>query len=228
MNKNKQPGTLNNSIITEDDTFFDNYLQGNSELSGLYQETDCAPPSHQIDQNILTAAQASTAEQKATKRPSPLAWAASIAIFSLAGLLTLNTWQAEQELPPPVLSKTSAPIESADVLQQESSYKNINKETKNDTRQLLYTSQPAPIMPAASQKMTGMSASHESISISSPKIIQEQTSFHLTEQEIELNKIQTLINQNKLDKAYKLFEKFNIKYPDYTVDPVILQKMVPH
>jgi len=228
MNKNKQSSTTNNSINPEDDAFFDNYLQGKSTLSELYQNTDCAPPSQQLDQKILNAAQKSTTEEKAKTGKPPIAWAASIAIFSLVGLLTLNTWQTEQETLPLPSSEADTHTDSANFIQQESFFKKSNKEAKTDTRQLLYPPQPAPVIHAAPKKITGMKANHENISSPVPETVQNQVSFRLTEQEIELNKIQALIKQDKLDKAHELFLKFRIKYPNYIVAPEILQKIAPN
>lgn len=97
------------TIASQDDTYFEEYLQGDSQLSKLYQKTTTPEPPETLDQSILSAAvnqtsahttaQAITASQRKnpwwTKAGS---WAATFAIFSLLALVTHKTWLEEQQL----------------------------------------------------------------------------------------------------------------------------------
>lgn len=154
------------SVDKQDEAFFEQYLQGESPLSKVYKKTDSAEPSDELDQIILNAAKTSIEQNASTHAvesknwPHSLSWAASIAIFSLVGLLTLSTWQAEQENLEQELLKPQTISEEQDLLSPESSEKKRNKplgqakqtipqEVNNDSRKLLYKNEVVPEMQAA-------------------------------------------------------------------------------
>ncbi len=277
MKKNNTPTA---SPDSQDEVFFENYLQGNSPLSDLYQKADSPEPSDELNQKILSAARIS-----AEKAPPPLkthwwakpgSWAASAVIFSLAGILAHNTWQAEQDalekdlLPEQSLSKKSIPSDysmpSESKVSTESEFqtsssgrplaqakKRIPQEEKNDSRKLLYKSTPAPVMQAAPKYMTrsqiGSVADMTETEVlkmenagdkiqSLPELEmqvdeKEQSANRLNqeqeqEQQLWLKKISQLIANEKFAEAQQLLLQFKIKYPDYPIDPVILQHLSPY
>lgn len=261
----------------QDETFFEDYLQGNSQLSDLYQKAAVPEPSDKLNQSILSAAKAST-EKTSSVIPvkthwwtQPASWAASIAIFSLVGLVAHNTWMAEQDAsekdffqkpsvnngslstPLPGKAKAESDLQtnnSAKPLAQ--AKKRIAQEEKNDSRKLLYKIKPAPVMQAAPAYMkrnkTGsvsdevnthievMEYAGDSIQPLPEMEEQKQISpsvnkkykAHSTEQQLWLEKISQLIKDNQPDKARELMRQFRIKYPDYPIDPVILQHLSPY
>lgn len=84
--------------------FYQTYLDGRSPLSELYQqseETQANGPSKAVDEAILSAAKKQTNKSHLVKFPQrhsikPYSLAASVAIFSLVGILVFNTWEAEK------------------------------------------------------------------------------------------------------------------------------------
>ncbi len=95
----------------EFETFYQNYTQGNSSLSELYQNSESAKPSESLDNVILAVAKEQISKQESREsHPSskvPLSnkprlssfysLAASVSMFSLASLVIFNTWEAEKE-----------------------------------------------------------------------------------------------------------------------------------
>ena len=274
MNKKNHSTSSHNS---QDEAFFEDYLQGNSQLSDLYQKADSPEPSEELNQSILSAAEAST-EKTSSVIPirthwwaQPASWAASVAIFSLVGLLAHNTWLAEQDasekdffqkpsinnrsLSTPLPGKVKAESDfqttpSAKPLAQ--AKKRIPQEEKNDSRKLLYKIRPAPVMQAAPAYMkrnkTGAvsdevnthiealeyaGAPTQSLSEMEQKkqlspSAKKRYKTQSTEQQLWLEKISQLIKDNQPDKARELMRQFKIKYPDYPIDPVILQHLSPY
>ncbi len=266
------------STDKQDEVFFEQYLQGKSTLSDIYQNTDCPKPSNELDQSILNAAKTSIENSKLSNvmRPNhwyqPLSWAASIAIFSLVGLLTLNTWESEQDnleqelLQPQAISEERSvfsPVSSGiSNFDSNSHLKKRNKplsqskemipqEVKNDSRKLLYKNEAIPEMQAAPAYMgrnqigtlpkrkslnsdgalasTPAAIADEIIETKQSTLIpQKQDVTHSTDQEIWLNRVRLLINKNKIDEAHELIAQFRIKYPDYPIDPIILQNLAPY
>jgi len=154
----------------EDNAFFEKYLQGESLLSDLYQQTESPEPSDTLNQSILSAARSYSEQTKKKTNhwwTQPGSWAASIAIFSLVALLTHETWLAEQTL----LEKDFSPAPSVETSQSSERFSDSQAKKfsphreKNDSRKLLYKSAPAPIMPAASgYMMPGKNSPMDSLS----------------------------------------------------------------
>ncbi|MCU7938767.1 MAG: hypothetical protein KZQ64_12260 [gamma proteobacterium symbiont of Bathyaustriella thionipta] len=156
----------------QDDNFFDDYLEGKSSLSEIYQQIDSAEPSDKLNQSILSAARVSTEQTAITKNSwtQTASWAASVAAISLVGILAHNTWQAEQDAAQtleedglPSLSQPERVLKAKPgKAEMESSMpagrsapaharakKNVLSNSANDSRKLLYKSAPAPVMPSA-------------------------------------------------------------------------------
>jgi len=257
-------------INQADEDFFAQYLQGDSPLSGIYQQTDSPEPSDQLNQTILTAAR-----QQANKHhwwSKPGSWAATIAIFSLIALLAHNTWQTEQDYlqqdleqqafpdapPKAELKKSSPPIPAAmspapqrlSVRPEQSRQRSEQK----DTRKPLYKTAPAPVMAIPSENrfsgqtdalleeesmdalgnLSGISAKDSSTNTSQKAKLtyeaaqeKEQPETYADAQQW-LEKIRQLLAGNQTNEAQQLFIKFRKKYPDYPVDPVILQQLSPY
>ncbi len=166
MKKTSNNSTPLSSLLIdeEDEAFFEQYLKGESSLSETYQKVNSPEPPEMLDQNILSAARKKSSEmQKKSVQwwQQPASWAASVAVFSLAALLTHQTWQAEQDFS----EQDFAPIDAVETIQADKTYTasprllpNDVKEKKrthhgdnNDSRKLLYKSAPAPVMPAAQE-----------------------------------------------------------------------------
>jgi len=96
--------------------FYQNYLEGHSKLSDLYQDSEEIQPSKKLDRSILAAAkkhkpgQSQLVEFPEQKHTHMYSIAASFAIFSLVGLLVFNTWEAEKKQLEEDFSELSSPI----------------------------------------------------------------------------------------------------------------------
>ncbi|MCW8929310.1 MAG: hypothetical protein OQL19_03610 [Gammaproteobacteria bacterium] len=267
MNEKKPATSMNN----EDEVFFENYLQGGSPLSEIYKKIDTASPSDELDQKILSAAQTSINKKitsKTQKWSQITSWAASIAVFSIVGLLVINTWQAEQnEIQKELLQSHSIKEEQSanspltpDTKDSESkvqrikpqaqSKKTIPQEENNDSRKLLYKINPAPVMQTAPayigrsqlgslpKKDNSLPEKSEDnshniypiteLSEETKEVALQKEITPLNEPEVQLEKIRLLIKNNKIDEAHELMLQFKIKYPDYTIDPVIIQHLPPY
>ena len=232
MNSNNDHHTP--SSDEQDEQYFSNYLQGNSSLSDIYQHTITAEPSAALDKKILSAAR-KHCESKTTSHwwAKPASWAASAAIFSLAGLLTFNTWQAEktrteQDLSAAAPMSAAAPSPAAinTTLNPEAEVKQkafarqklqIRKKSTNDTRRAVYNSAPAPLL----ESMAGSSAATAQSAAS-----YSRQNFRQNPQQIQ-QQIKNLLTEHKQDEARRLLLQLQTNYPDYPVDPVILQQLSP-
>lgn len=223
MNKNNNQ---HNSSSDEDEQYFSDYLQGNSSLSNLYQQTAAPEPSSALDDTILSAANRHI-ESKKTPHwwTQPASWAASAAIFSLLGLLTLNTWQLEKAetdsslaMPEPGSKATvAADIQFQSMTEQK---QRIQKKSQQDTRKLIYkqTAAPTSIPKSEIQFMPGKPMAAKVMSQAEQD---KQNPVHYLQQ------VKHLITENKLDEARQELQKLQTKYPNYPVDPVILQHLSP-
>lgn len=175
---NIKSNKANNPKLNEQDNkFFDAYLEGDSPLSEIYKNIDSAEPSNKLNQAILSAARASADQSSDSKSwwTQAGSWAASVAIISLVGILTHNTWQAEQDTVHKEIQGESLDSFSQHFSQQRSAAKPVPDKTQKepdsqlgtsapshahekkyilqdnekDSRKLLYKSAPAPVMQAA-------------------------------------------------------------------------------
>ncbi len=238
MNSNNDYHTP--SSDKQDEQYFSDYLQGNSSLSDIYQHTTTAEPSAALDKKILSAAR-KHCESKTTSHwwAKPASWAASAAIFSLAGLLTFNTWQAEktsteQDLSAAAPMSVTTPISAAaplpaainTTLDMKAEVKQkafaqqklqIRKKSTNDTRRAVYKSAPAPLLESMSGSSAATAPGADSYS---------QQNFRQNPQQIQ-QQIKNLLTEHKRDEARRLLLQLQTNYPDYPVDPVILQQLSP-
>lgn len=171
---NIKSNKANNPKLNEQDNeFFDAYLEGDSPLSEIYKNIDSVEPSNKLNQTILSAARASADQPSDSKSwwTQAGSWAASVAIISLVGILTHNTWQAEQDTVHKEIQgesldsfsqQRSASKPTPDKTQKEpdsqlgtsapshaGAKKYILQDNEKDSRKLLYKSAPAPVMQAA-------------------------------------------------------------------------------
>ena len=162
-------------ISPEDEAFFQDYLKKNSGLSQQFQKIPTPEPARELDQLILEAARKQASRHSWWYHPG--SWAATLAIMALAGLLSHNLWQSDQQqleqkheqtvFPASALSipkeKTSpaqttetdtinVPVMSRPQTQAEPAGVQPAKRTFTnssiDTRQLRFKGAPAPVMPA--------------------------------------------------------------------------------
>jgi len=98
--------------------FYQDYLEGQSDLSDLYQQSETVQPSEKIDQTILNAAKKQSNKSQLVHFPTGrhsryYSLAAGIAVFSLVGLLVFKTWETEQKhLQPEFSVESTAPTEA--------------------------------------------------------------------------------------------------------------------
>lgn len=252
-----------------DEQFFDQYLQGHSSLSELYHQADAPIPSEQLDQSILTAARQQAGNNHWWHKPG--SWAATIALFSLIGLLAHNTWQrdqdyiqqegqqqafpdarskAESEIPPGITP--ARPVAERQRLETAAEESAANA-AKKDTGKLRTQAAPAPaisdMMESRSSQPAGMSVQEEVVdtrgnfsvrskAMSADKAQKTSATLgattvekRLADPDIEagqqLQHIEQLLTDDRFDEARELFQQFRKKYPDYPLDPVILQQLSP-
>ena len=251
-------------ITPEDEAFFQDYLKKNSRLSRQFQKIPTPEPSSELDQLILEAA------QKQTRRPSwwyhPGSWAATLAIVSLAGLLSHNIWQSDQQqikqkheqsvFPASTLSapdeKTSqAPTTEADTINAPTISRPQTKaepaglqpakqaftDASIDTRQLRFKSVPAPVKPAPQVIQSVTTEAHlseeelEAMTLKRPDIatgsVKKQMPATSEIQQL-LDNIRQLIERGQKDEARAMLAEFKKRFPEHTVDPVILQQLSPY
>ncbi len=164
----KKTSSNSASMNIEDEIFFEKHLQHESSLSEQYQNIESPTPSDTLDQNILSIARKTSREtQKQATHwwQQPASWAASVAVFSLAALLSHQTWLAEQN----ISEQDFAPKDAIEAKQNsetlslpsDSVVPNRTKEKmhrrlndKNDSRKLLFKSAPAPIMPVLQERQS--------------------------------------------------------------------------
>jgi len=116
---------------------------------------------------------------------------------------------------------------------------NINKDSRTivnkDSRGLLFKSAPAPVLPAASGNV--FSEQSDSVLEDEIKAIQTLSNQPADEEvrahnefsaEQQLLNIKKLLENNQLEAAEKLLARFKEIYPDYPIDPVILEHLSPH
>jgi len=235
----------------QEEEFFTQYLQGTSRLSEIYQNTDTPEPSDKINQHIIAEARKAAARKKAINSSwlaKPGSWAATIAIVSLVGLLTLNTWQKEQDELQRPLRETLAP--QAPLAEEESGSpveSRFEIKEKKDSRKLIFKSAPAPVLQKAQKKSlsgrvgSGLStedietvktladqplpASSENYSDLSQEPGKLEDAFSSEQQ--QLLKIKQLLENKQLEEARQLLTQFRKKYPHYPIDPVILRHLSP-
>ena len=128
---------------------------------------------------------------------------------------------------------------------------NVNRDSRTnvnrDSRRLLFKSAPAPVLPAASGNLfseqsasffeTKGEAKGENIGEEDIKAIQTLSNqpadeeirlpHDLSDEQQQLLNIKKLLENNQLEAAEKLLARFKEKYPDYPIDPVILEHLSP-
>ena len=125
---------------------------------------------------------------------------------------------------------------------------NVNRDSRTivnkDSRGLIFKSAPAPVLPAASgnlfskQSASVLDAKGENIAEDEIKAIQTlsiqaadeeaRLPHDLSDEQQQLLNIKKLLENNQLEAAEKLLARFKEKYPDYPIDPVILEHLSPH
>ena len=260
---------INTEKTMQEDEFLDHYLQKKSFLSKQYLELDTPTPSDKLDKTILAAAHQQANKRLWWRRPS--SWAASIAIVSLAGLLTHNLWLSEQNSLPQSSISDSQPdlLSESDTLEDSgfsSEEKAVNtyvpaqkvllKDKSKDSRQLRYQAAPAPVMsPRAEplgqsyiesrlkkesipmEAMTGLAADEAPATLLEKEQLQpsvyrdtniEGESVPINEPQQWLQTIEQYLQKGQTEQARQLLEQLRKKYPEYPVDPVILQQLSPY
>lgn len=259
---------------TGDDVLFDQYLQGDSQLSRLYKHSDHPTPSAQLDQTILAAARRQAAHHHWWSKPG--SWAATIAIVSLAALLAHNTWKTEQEYlqqeRDSQIFRDSSPETEAQRDQASSVVTGLSQKeakplskpaepsrqrsTSTDARKPRYKSAPAPVLaiplePRLSQPASSLSREEAASAPGRPTPAKPRTSLQgaanlsetmtadsvtskaksLPASDLEarqwLEQIRQLLSNHQSEEARQLYQQFRKQYPDYPVDPVILQQLSP-
>ncbi|MDX2505704.1 MAG: hypothetical protein QNL62_14685 [Gammaproteobacteria bacterium] len=245
-NKNIPKHPLNE---IQDEDFFTQYVQRKSRLSDLYKKAQAAEPSDKLNQAILTAARKQSSRNWWSK---PGSWAATVALISLIGLLTHNTWQEKQNrfqqspLQKPIEQRSDSAPQARNVIQPEE---------KKDSRKLIFKSAPAPVLKAAPGNLLSDQADNliteddiDSLHWLSTQTHQipdatmevgikaKQPSAHERDEVPDdfsnpqqwLQKIKHLIEHKQIEQARKLLARFKEKYPNYPVDTVILQHLPPY
>ncbi|WP_198266256.1 hypothetical protein [sulfur-oxidizing endosymbiont of Gigantopelta aegis] len=248
-----------------DEVFFSQYLEGNSNLSELYQSSDSQKPSSELDKNILSAAKDAVNTSNKSWWTQPSSWAASIALFSLVGLLAVNTWQAEQQLteeailPQAAMEAVSTSNITADMttdMTEMDSMPSLARKKKSkpkakvekssiDTRKLRFDSNPMPKMQATPSALPSAAmkyqqrvqfnnapalseATIQNIIIPEQEILTHKNQHNTDEAEQKLVEIKQFINNGQLNNARHALQQLQKKYPNYPIDPVILQHLSPH
>lgn len=254
--KPKTPrGTYPPQNAPSDEEFFQQYLQGDSQLSELFQQTESPEPSNQLDQTIIAAAKHQAGKNQWWKKPG--SWVATIAVISLVALLAHNTWQIEQDYiqhqDAPHVFPDAPPEEAEFEIQSQPASKAMptaaqrskarpekflqRRETK-DARKPLYKTAPAPVLTIPSENRLSEQADAvpeaEAMdtlgNLSGIKAKESVRGKSLPEADAQqwLEKIKHLLSNNQSKEAQQLFMEFRKKFPDYPVDPVILRQMSPY
>lgn len=215
----KKTSSNSASMSIEDEIFFEKHLQHESSLSELYQDIESPTPSDTLDQSILSIA------RKASRKPlkqsthwwqQPASWAASVAVFSLAALLSHQIWLTEQN----ISEQDFAPKEAIEAKQNieplsspsDSIVPNHAKEKmhrrlsdKNDSRKLLFKSEPAPIIPAAQERT--LRSPLKTLSIEADQTHTQKSGMDEAEMDSEMDSIEITIQALPLREETVLTEK---------------------
>lgn len=269
---------------------FHHYLRGESQLSKLYQQLETPEPSAQLNQIILNAAKKEASRKSWWTKPA--SWAATIALVSITGLLTHNTWKKEQDqqqIPFPVkmeqrsfsefhpdsdsgtqdqdIVETESASPAKPVMQQATAVDTVRKRKDspdnqiNDSRKLIFKSAPVPVLQTAPKSLLleqsdpGLSEKDIELINTQPNSFSAQTTTKPAGSSVQesleekttysdqitggltttasleqqwLGKISQLLENNQTEEARRLLDNFRKKYPNYPVDPVILQQLSPY
>lgn len=195
----------------QDSEYFDRYLQKDSPLSRQYQVTPTPEPSEQLNQTILAAAQKQASKNHWWHQPS--SWVATIAIVCLAGLLSHNIWQTEQEnlkqeITPSIIAPepsafSEEKVESVGAVQSkpivrstaksqplsaQPAKKAFSTDQTKDSRGLRFKSTSAPVMPRSAASLSSPPSEKKVLNEEDVHVIQSTTNLRPSRQIMDTTK----------------------------------------
>lgn len=223
----------------KDDAMLKQYLEGKSELSDKYQEQQQHQPSAELDNIILGVAQdAASGQTKKSKRSKnswiiPTSIAATLVLsFSLIQLQKPAVLYQVEEKEMDIASMNAKPAPQKKLLEKKKERRKIDSfakamplEESLADREALAASAPAFEAPATT--ISGL--------VAAPQVTKRQQTEKQTiskddtvtklSQSQWLEKIKSLLKDNKPDEAKKEFELFIKAYPDFVPDTALKQQL---